>query len=100
MAFLPVDFNSRDRRQTFSLGGMFALGGAGFPANVYTGLTLKVSFLYLNAGFNVRKAAGENASLLPTHVARGVAGRSEVRGRWGVAPHLGSFHHETNRPRR
>jgi hypothetical protein len=69
VAFLPVDFNSRDRRQTFSLGGMFALGGAGFPANVYTGLTLKVSFLYLNAGFNVRKAAGENASLLPTQAA-------------------------------
>lgn len=69
VAFLPVDFNSRDRRQTFSLGGMLGLGGSGFPANVYAGLTLKVWILYLNAGFNVRKAAGENASLLPTQAA-------------------------------
>jgi Skp family chaperone for outer membrane proteins len=69
VAFLPVDFNSRDRRQTFSLGGMLGLGGTGFPANVYTGLTLKVWILYLNAGFNFRKAAGENASLLPTQPA-------------------------------
>lgn len=69
VAFLPVDFNSRDRRQTFGLGTMLGLGGSGFPANVYTGLTLKVSFLYLNAGLNFRKAAGENASLLPTQAA-------------------------------
>lgn len=69
VAFLPVDFNSRDRRQTFSLGTLLGLGGSGFPANVYAGLTFKVSFLYLNAGLNVRKAAGENASLLPTQAA-------------------------------
>lgn len=69
VAFLPVDFNSRDRRQTFSLGTMLGLGGSGFPANVYAGLTLKVSILYLNAGLNFRKAAGENASLLPTQAA-------------------------------
>lgn len=69
VAFLPVDFNRRDRRQTFSLGTLLGLGGSGFPANVYAGLTLKVSFLYLNAGLNFRKAAGENASLLPMQAA-------------------------------
>ncbi|MFE8599377.1 hypothetical protein [Archangium violaceum] len=55
VAFLPVDFNSRDRHQTFSLGVMAGLGGNGFPANVYAGLTLKVWILYLNAGANFRK---------------------------------------------
>ncbi|HYO72868.1 MAG TPA: hypothetical protein VEU33_43085, partial [Archangium sp.] len=55
VAFLPVDFNSRDRHQTFSLGVMAGLGGNGFPANVYAGLTLKVWVLYLNAGANFRK---------------------------------------------
>jgi hypothetical protein len=55
VAFLPVDFNSRDRHQTFSLGVMAGLGGNGFPANVYAGLTLKVWILYLNAGANLRK---------------------------------------------
>lgn len=55
VAFLPVDFNSRDRHQTFSLGVMAGVGGNGFPANVYAGLTLKVWILYLNAGANFRK---------------------------------------------
>ncbi|MCY1078864.1 hypothetical protein [Archangium lansingense] len=55
LAFLPVDFNSRDRRQTLSLGGMVGLGGNGFPANFYAGLTLKVWILYLNAGLNFRR---------------------------------------------
>ncbi len=55
VAFLPVDFNKRDRHQTLSLGGMVGLGGNGFPANVYTGLTLKVWIVYLNAGVNLRK---------------------------------------------
>jgi chorismate mutase len=55
LAFLPMDFNSRDRHQTFSLGGLVGLGGNGFPANIYTGLTLKVWILYLNAGLNFRK---------------------------------------------
>ncbi|PTL76884.1 hypothetical protein [Vitiosangium sp. GDMCC 1.1324] len=61
VAFLPVDLNSRDRRQTFSLGLLLGLGGGGFPANLYAGLTFKVWFLYLNAGLNVRKAQGGDA---------------------------------------
>lgn len=58
VAFLPVDLNDRDRRQTFSLGGMLGLGGNGFPGNLYAGLTFKVWVFYLNAGFNFRRAAG------------------------------------------
>jgi hypothetical protein len=57
VAFLPVDVNSRDRHQTLSMGGMVGLGGNGFPANVYAGLTLKVWVVYLNAGLNLRKEA-------------------------------------------
>ncbi|HEX8435494.1 hypothetical protein, partial [Archangium sp.] len=57
VAFLPVDFNRRDRHQTLSLGGLVGLGGNGFPANVYAGLTLKVWIVYLNAGLNLRKEA-------------------------------------------
>jgi hypothetical protein len=67
IALLPLDLNSRDRHQTFSLGGLLGLGGNSFPANLYAGLTFKIWILYLNAGFNFRKAAGDNPlSLTPT----------------------------------
>jgi hypothetical protein len=58
VAFLPLDLNSRDGGQTFSLGGMIGLGGHAFPANLYTGLTFKMGFLYLNGGVNFRKSEG------------------------------------------
>ncbi|WNG46834.1 hypothetical protein F0U60_23945 [Archangium minus] len=61
VAFLPVDLNSRDRRQTFSLGGMLGLGGNGFPGNLYAGLTFKVWVFYLNTGVNFRRATGGTA---------------------------------------